>query len=76
MKEDEPMQNIGKGICRARKNKKFTQKELAERSGVGLMTVVCLENGRRPNPRLDTLLLILKALGYDLQIEAIEEKTT
>lgn len=70
------MQDIGKWICRVRKNRKFTQKELAERSGVGLMTVVCLGNGRRPNPRLDTLMLILKALGYDLQIEAIEEKTT
>lgn len=76
MKGDEPMQDIGKWIYRMRKNRKISHKELAERSGVGVTTIICLENGRRPNPRLDTLLLILKALGYDLQIEAIEEKTT
>lgn len=74
LKEDEQMQDLGRFICRIRKNRKITQKELADRAGVGLMTIVCLENGKRQNPRIDTLLLILHALGYDLQIETMKEK--
>lgn len=74
LKEDEHMQDLGRFICRVRKNRKITQKELADRAGVGLMTIVCLESGKRPNPRIDTLLLILHALGYDLQIETMKEE--
>ena len=68
------MQDLGRFICRVRKNRKITQRELAERAGVGLMTIACLENGKHPNPRIDTLMLILNALGYDLKIETMKEE--
>lgn len=57
-----------------KKKQENYSKRAADRAGVGLMTIVCLENGKRQNPRIDTLLLILHALGYDLQIETMKEE--
>jgi transcriptional regulator with XRE-family HTH domain len=41
----------------------LTQQELATRAGLSIALVVSLEQGRRNNPRLDTLRKLAKGLG-------------
>jgi putative transcriptional regulator len=53
--------------CRLRAN--LTQKTLAERAGVSLKTVANAEEGR--NVSVETLLLLLRALGRLDDIEAV-----
>lgn len=47
-----------------RKAKGLTRKELAKESGVGEMTIVCLEDGKNDpnNAKLSTLVKLAKAL--------------
>ena len=46
-----------------RKRKKLTFKELSLRSGIPLRTLEDVFSGRTPNPRIDTMQAIEKALG-------------
>jgi transcriptional regulator with XRE-family HTH domain len=41
----------------------LTQQQLAERSGISIASLMALEQGRNPNPRLDTLRKLAAALG-------------
>jgi transcriptional regulator with XRE-family HTH domain len=41
----------------------LTQQQLAERSGLSIASLMALEQGRNPNPRLDTLRKLAAALG-------------
>ena len=41
----------------------LTQKEVADKSGIGLTTIHKFENGLVPNMSLSTFLLLLKAIG-------------
>ena len=45
----------------------MTQKQLADAAGVGIWTIGSIEN-RRFTPRLDTLVLVLDALGLKMEI--------
>lgn len=45
------------------KEKKITQLELSNLSGIPLQTLKCIFTGRTPNPRIDTVEAIEKALG-------------
>ncbi len=45
------------------KYKKITQPELSAISGIPLNTLKCIFSGRTPNPRIDTVEAIEKALG-------------
>lgn len=51
----------------ARLAKGWTQKQLAHYSGLSIEMIRKLEHGRT-NPRLDSLVLLARALGCELQI--------
>jgi DNA-binding XRE family transcriptional regulator len=57
---------IGK-LAEARKAIGFTQKELAERSGLTQSAIARLEN-MKATPQIDTLFRVLTPLGYTLAI--------
>ena len=48
----------------------LTQKEVAERSGIGLTTIHKFENGSAGNISLSTFILLLKVVG---QINALDD---
>ena len=48
----------------------FTQKEVAEQSGVGLTTIYKFENGTASNLSLSTFILLLKVVG---QINSLDD---
>ena len=50
-------------LKRLRTEAGLTQQELATRAGLSMAIVISLEQGRRTNPRLDTLRKLAKALG-------------
>lgn len=54
-------------LARLRKEKKLTQAQLAEKSGVHLKAIAKLERGERPlaNARLSTALALADALQVD-----------
>lgn len=60
-------QQIGVAIQRARKQRGWTQAELASRAGTKQATISSIENGARA-ARLDLLLAILAALDLELRI--------
>lgn len=60
--------DIGHAIRQARKAKKLTQKELAERSGVWQETVSKVENGL-PGTKLETLFDIFAALDLEILVQ-------
>lgn len=65
--------STGKNIKRIRKEKKITQKELAEKSGVSEISIRQYENEKR-NPKIETLDKIASAL--DVFIADINEDIT
>jgi transcriptional regulator with XRE-family HTH domain len=56
-----PSETVGERVRRQRKALKLEQKDLADRSGVGIATVARIEAGA--SPREDTLAKLAKALG-------------
>lgn len=48
----------------------LTQREVAERSGVGLTTIYKFENGTAGNLSLSTFILLLKVIG---QVDALDD---
>lgn len=54
------MQALGERIAMHRKNRRWTQPELAEKAGIGVATLVRLENTGQAN--LDNVLRVLRAL--------------
>lgn len=63
---------IGKMI-EAREKKGYSQRELAELSGVKQPAIARLES-LKSTPQIDTLLKILAPLGYTLSITPIKKK--
>lgn len=53
----------------ARKSLNISEKELAERMGVQRSTVTRLFNASHPNPTMDTISVILRALGLQAEIK-------
>jgi Predicted transcription factor, homolog of eukaryotic MBF1 len=64
--------NIGKNIKNFRKNKKLTQKQLADIIGVSVVTIQNYENGRR-EPNMETLKKIASALDIKLNDLLLDE---
>jgi len=64
---------IGKMI-EAREEKGFSQRELAEISGVKQPAIARLES-LKATPQIDTLFKVLYPLGYTIEIVPIEEKS-
>lgn len=60
--------NIGEKIKERRTVLNITQQELSEISGVGLRTIIKIENGKG-NPSLETLSQIVDVLGMEVSLQ-------
>ncbi len=75
MKEEEPTDirtTIADRIRQLRKQNGFTQRELAERSGVSRRTIQAIEAGT-VSPRLDLLEKLAEAMGHTIEITPKKE---
>ena len=63
--EKETRNAIGKNIARLRKIRGLSQKELAEKIGIGLPNISYIENGKYA-PRLNTLIHLSQVLGVEI----------
>lgn len=57
-------------LIKLRKENKLTQRELSEKSGVMRETIARIETGIS-SPQVNTLIKILKPLGYTIKIDSI-----
>lgn len=57
---------IGENIRKLRQKKKMSQDRLSKEADLALNTIVKIETGKNPNPTLETLQKIAKALGVSL----------
>ena len=57
---------ISKNIRRIRKEKGISQDRLSKEADLALNTVVKIETGENPNPTVETLQKIAKALGVSV----------
>ena len=60
------LSTIGKNIRRYRKKLGLSQDKLSKLAEVAYNTVVKIESGENPNPTIDTLTKIAKALGVSV----------
>jgi transcriptional regulator with XRE-family HTH domain len=61
-----PTSNIAKNIKKLRKEKGISQDRLSKLADLSLNTIVNIENGNNPNPTIETLQKIAKALGVSI----------
>lgn len=57
---------IGDNIRRLRQQKKISQDQLSKKADLALNTIVKIETGENPNPTLETLQKIAKALSVSV----------
>ena len=57
---------ISKNIRKIRKEKGISQDRLSKEADLALNTVVKIESGENPNPTIETLTKIAKALGISV----------
>ncbi|MCD6114808.1 helix-turn-helix transcriptional regulator [bacterium] len=57
---------IGENIRKLRQQKKMSQDRLSKKADLALNTIVKIETGKNPNPTLETLQKIAKALGVSV----------
>ncbi len=62
---------IGQRVASARKQKKITQSELANRAGISRPTIDLLENGRAMDIGYSKLARILSVVGLELQLQPV-----
>ncbi|MBL7150173.1 MAG: helix-turn-helix transcriptional regulator [Candidatus Pacebacteria bacterium] len=67
------LSTIGKNIRHYRKKLGLSQDKLSKLAEVAYNTVVKIESGENPNPTIDTLTKIAKALGISVD-DLIKEK--
>ena len=60
-------------LVKARKRRRLSQRELAERIGVAKTVISRLESGEH-SPRLETVYDIARALGYRLDVKLVKER--
>jgi transcriptional regulator with XRE-family HTH domain len=58
---------IGEKIKKLRQQKKMSQDRLSKKADLALNTIVKIETGENPNPTLETLQKIAKALDVPLE---------
>ena len=56
----------GEIVCRILNRKGITEKQLAEKAGVSLLTIYNIE-ADRTSPKMDTMLAIMRALDYEIR---------
>lgn len=61
------MSSIGKNVSRYRKRREMIQKKLAEKANIDVFTLSKIETGTTPNPTIETLTKIAKALGVGVE---------
>jgi len=61
------LSTIAKNIRLLRKEKEFSQDRLSKEAEVAYNTIVKIESGENPNPTIDTLERIAKALGVSIE---------
>lgn len=61
------LSTISKNIRRCRKEKGFSQDRLSKEAEVAYNTIVKIESGENPNPTVETLERIAKALGVSIE---------
>lgn len=59
------MRFVGAKLKEARETRFWSQRDLAREAGVSPTTVMHLETGQNPNPRLSTVRKVADALGID-----------
>ena len=59
--------NIAKNIKRLRQAKKLSQDRLSKLADLSLNSIVNIESGNNPNPTIETLEKIAKALGVSVE---------
>ena len=62
---------VSHGVWQRRSQKRWSRRELAERSGVAEGTILNIEHGNRM-PAVDTLEIVLRELGCELVIKEVE----
>lgn len=62
MSNTNPQSKIGKNIKKLRQEKGISQDRLSKLADLSLNTVVTVESGANPNPTIETLTKIAKAL--------------
>lgn len=65
---------IGERIKKLRQHKKMSQDRLSKKADLALNTIVKIETGENPNPTLETLQKIAKALEISLD-QLLKNKT-
>ena len=65
--------NLIKDFVEKRKSANLTQEKLAAKTSIIRTTIARIESGAN-SPQLDTLLKLLKPLGYTLKIVPIEKE--
>lgn len=63
MSNNNPQSKIGKNLKKLRQEKGISQDRLSKLADLSLNTVVTVESGVNPNPTIETLTKIAKALG-------------
>lgn len=67
MSNDNPQPKIAKNIKNVRQEKGISQDRLSKLADLSLNTVVTVESGANPNPTIETLSKIAKALGVRVE---------
>ena len=62
MSNNSPKSKIGKNLKKIRQDKGISQDRLSKLADLSLNTVVTVESGANPNPTIETLTKIAKAL--------------
>lgn len=62
MSNNNPQSKIGKNLKKLRQEKGISQDRLSKLADLSLNTVVTVESGTNPNPTIETLTRIAKAL--------------
>ena len=63
MSNNNPQSKIGKNLKKLRQEKGISQDRLSKLADLSLNTVVTVESGANPNPTIETLIRIAKALN-------------
>lgn len=69
----EPEFQVVQAMLKGRKENNFTQKQLAEKTGITQADISRLENGES-NPSLNTLKRLAEGLGMKLRLEFVSKK--
>ena len=69
MSNNNPQSKIGKNLKKLRQEKGISQDRLSKLADLSLNTVVTVESGANPNPTIETLTRIAKALNVGVGVD-------